>query len=120
MKVVVITPEEYMGDDLALGKEKECVFMQISEGQVGRAIRTKRYKYCIQSPGIGYLKSKSKVYFEAYLYDLDNDPDEKINLIKNSEYKTVKDDLKKLIAAEMVRAGESSPVILPAIVKNKR
>ena len=113
-------PEEYMGDDLAQGKEKECVFMQISEGQVGRAIRTKDYKYCIQSPGIGYLKSKSKVYFEAYLYDLKKDPDEKNNLIKDSAYKAVRNDLKKLITAEMVRAGEAKPVILPAIVKNRR
>lgn len=113
-------PEEYMGDDLAQGKEKEYVFMQISEGQVGRAIRTKDYKYCIQSPGIGYLKSKSKVYFEAYLYDLKKDPDEKNNLIKDSAYKAVRNDLKKLITAEMVRAGEAKSVILPAIVKNRR
>ncbi len=113
-------PEEYMGDDLSQGKKKDCVFMQISEGQVGRAIRTKEYKYCIQSPGIGYLKSKSKVYLEAYLYDLKADPDEKTNLIKDSSYKSVRNDLRKLITAEMVRAGESKPVILPAIIKNKR
>ena len=82
--------------------------------------RTKRYKYCIQSPGIGYLKSKAKVYFEAYLYDLDKDPDEKTNLIKDSAYKSVRNHLKQLITAEMVRVGESKPVILPAIVKNRR
>ncbi len=113
-------PDNYMGDDLAEGKEKECVFMQISEGQIGRAIRTKQYKYCIQAPGIGYIKSKAKVYFEAYLYDLKKDPDEKTNLVKDSAYNSVRADLKKLMISEMIKAGESKPVILPAIIENKR
>ncbi len=113
-------PDEYVGDDIAEGKDKECVFMQISEGQVGRAIRTKDYKYCVQSPGIGYLKSKSKVYFEAYLYDLNKDPDEKANLVKDPAYKSVRKKLKKLLSDQMVGAGESKPIILSAIIANRR
>ena len=113
-------PKEYVGDDIAEGKDKECVFMQISEGQVGRAIRTKDYKYCVQSPGIGYLKSKSSVYFEAYLYDLKNDPYEKVNLVKDSKYKEVRSKLQKMLKEQMVKAGESEPVVLPAIIANRR
>lgn len=113
-------PKEYRGDNLAKNPEKDCVFMQISEGQVGRAIRTRDYKYCVQSPGIGYLKSKSKVYFEAYLYDLKKDPDEKVNLVKDPAYKEIRSRLKKMLAEQMLWAGESKPVILPAIIANRR
>lgn len=108
-------PDEYKGLDLSEKPQRECVFMQISEGQIGRAIRTKKYKYSIKAPGVGQLKSKAKVYFEAYLYDIVNDPDEKINLVKDPQYKNTRAELRQLLTLQMVEAGESKPIILPAV-----
>lgn len=76
-------PKNYMGLDLTrqIGhpeQKRDCVLIQISESQCGRAIRTERWKYSIRSLGItGYVHHTAKVYFEDYLYDLQNDPQEK-------------------------------------------
>lgn len=116
-------PETYMGKDIKEISEKnrECVFMQISESQCGRAIRTKRYKYSVRSAGLtGYIHHSSPVYFEDYLYDLKNDPIEKNNLIKDSEYSDVRKEMKKLLLEQMSLAGEKKPLILPAVIRRKK
>ena len=113
-------PKSYMGHSLVrelTGEEPErdCVFIQISESQCGRAIRTKQYKYSVRalSP-TGYTIHRSPVYFVDYLYDLTKDPIEKNNLIKDRSYAFVRQKMKKLLLREMERAGEKKPVILPA------
>ena len=51
------------------------VFGQISESQVGRAIRTRRWKYGLtRRRKDGWDDSDSEFYVEQYLYDLENDP----------------------------------------------
>lgn len=112
-------PGHYKGYDLGSEKSRDCVFMQISESQVGRAIRTKDYKYSVRAPKSGQVCHSSKVYFEDYLYDLKKDPCEKNNLVKDKDYKEIRENLKKLLIREMVNAGESKPVILPAIKAKK-
>ncbi|MEZ4559755.1 MAG: sulfatase-like hydrolase/transferase [Caldilineaceae bacterium] len=53
----------------------EEVFVQISEAQVGRAVRTKRWKYCVDAPDKhGSRDPGADVYVEQYLYDLESDP----------------------------------------------
>ena len=60
----------------------EEVFIQISESQVGRAIRTKRWKYSVRAPGRqGNRDSGSDEYVEDFLYDLEKDPHERSNLV---------------------------------------
>lgn len=118
-------PDSYMGVDLTkqIGNDerRECVFMQISESQCGRAIRTDRYKYSVRSAGAtGYAHHSSNVYFEDYLYDLEKDPIEKYNLIKSPQYREVRKELKELLLEQMVNAGEKKPVILPAIIKRRK
>lgn len=114
------TPKSYMGHSLVrelAGEEPErdCVFIQISESQCGRAIRTKQYKYSVRALApTGYTIHRSPVYFEDYLYDLTKDPIEKNNLIKDRSYVFVRQKMKKLLLREMERAGEKKPVILPA------
>ena len=116
-------PETYMGVDLTAQinhpeKKRDCVFMQISESQCGRAIRTDRYKYAIRGAGVtGYLHHSAKVYFEDYLYDLEKDPIEKYNLIKDPHYKNVRRELKQMLKDQMQQAQEAPPVILPAVIK---
>ena len=114
-------PSEYAGFDLTKQIEnkseaRKCVFMQISESQCGRAIRTSDYMYSVRDlcPGGGFRPS-SKVYFEDYLYDLKKDPNEKTNLVKSPEYAEIRQDLKYMLIDEMKAAGEEEPVILPAI-----
>ena len=113
-------PKSYMGHSLVrelAGEEPErdCVFIQISESQCGRAIRTKHYKSSVRALApTGYTIHRSPVYFEDYLYDLTKDPIEKNNLIKDRSYVFVRQKMKKLLLREMERAGEKKPVILPA------
>ena len=92
---------------------KKNVFIQISESQVGRAIRTKKWKYSVKAPKRdGILYSKSDVYEGEFLYDLENDPFEKHNLIKDSNYSDVKKELSQLLIKRMVEASESIPKII--------
>lgn len=113
-------PATYMGLDLTKGignnnKMRDCVFMQISESQCGRAIRTDRFKYAVRSGApTGYAHHSAGAYFEDYLYDLEKDPIEKKNLIKDPQYKHIREEMKYLLLREMKKAGEQPPVILPA------
>ncbi len=117
-------PESYMGKSILKMREnkeeRDCVFMQISESQCGRAIRTKDYKYAVRAVGSGWTKHRAKVYFEDYLYDLKKDPIEKDNLIKSPEYKAVRERLREMLVREMVGAGERKPKILPALRVRKK
>ena len=119
-------PKDYMGVDLteqaANPEEKrDCVFMQISESQCGRAIRTDRFKYAVRSASPqGYTQHSAKVYFEDYLYDLEKDPCEKNNLIKSPAYRHVREELKYLLIDQMTAAGEEHPLIFPAVIRRKK
>ncbi|MDD6728557.1 MAG: sulfatase-like hydrolase/transferase [Eubacteriales bacterium] len=119
-------PSTYMGVDLTKqiddpDEKRDCVFMQISESQCGRAIRTDRYKYAIRSmSGTGYIHHSAKPYFEDYLYDLEKDPIEKNNLIKDPEYREVRQELKYLLINQMKNAQEEPPVILPALFTRRK
>lgn len=111
-------PDYYKGVDLTDNslERRKCVFMQISESQCGRAVRTDRFKYSVRDiKPSGYLHMNSRVYFEDYLYDLKKDPSEKVNLIKNPKYTHVRQELKYLLIEEMQKAGEEIPVIFPAL-----
>jgi arylsulfatase A-like enzyme len=87
-------------------------FIQISESQVGRAIRTARWKYGIVAPDAdGETESRSDTYTENYLYDLHSDPYELQNLIGYASHNKVKAHLKIKILDAMERAGELRPQI---------
>jgi len=91
---------------------KQEVFIQISESQVGRAIRTSRWKYGIVAPEAdGETESGSDSYTENYLYDLHSDPYELQNLIGYASHNEVKAHLKTKILDAMEHAGESRPEI---------
>ncbi|MGL5692594.1 MAG: sulfatase-like hydrolase/transferase [Peptostreptococcaceae bacterium] len=88
-------------------KSRDEVFIQISESYVGRAIRTKQYKYCVIDPTkLPYEDSFSTKYEEHYLFDLQNDPLEKINLINNENYEDVKINLRQKMK-DFVKAVEN-------------
>lgn len=92
------------------------VFVQISESQVGRAVRTKRWKYCVDAPDKdGWKDSCSDVYVEQYLYDLAADPYEQHNLIGDLACSQVCDELAEILKRRMVEAGEREPEIVKAM-----
>lgn len=92
------------------------VFIQISESKVGRAIRTKKWKYSVVAPHKNpWNDPGSDTYFEEYLYNLEKDPYEKNNLINCIEYKFVKNELKEILKRRMVEAGENIPEIISCL-----
>ncbi len=117
----VSIPQTYRGFSLAEDKKRDNVYIEISESQCGRAIRTDRYTYSVSAltPVSGMTKKSAKVYFEDYLYDNEKDPYQKKNLVKNIQYKGLREELKKMLIKEMEKAGEKDFRILPAI-KAKR
>lgn len=91
------------------------VFIQISESQVGRAIRTSRWKYSVRAAGKnGLLDAGSDFYQEEFLYDLSEDPHEQNNLVREPRTVKVRRYLKGRLVARMVQAGEKPPFIQPA------
>ena len=91
------------------------VFVQISESEVGRAIRTKRWKYGVTAPaGNPWLDAGAVDYEETALYDLDADPYELRNLIGFESHRALSDSLQERLKDRMVAAGEAPPNIRPA------
>lgn len=90
------------------------VFIQISESRVGRAIRTKQWKYSVSSPSRnGNDFADSDVYVEEHLYDLSSDPFELDNLVCDPAYAGVRLNLAEILKRRMIEIGEASPEILP-------
>jgi len=93
----------------------EEMFIQISESQIGRAVRTQRWKYGVTVPDAGgNSASGSDKYVEQYLYDLQADPHELTNLVGFVSHRAVADRLRERLLKRMVEAGEAVPVIEPA------
>jgi len=91
------------------------VYIQISEAEVGRAIRTRRWKYAVYAPEKrGWEHPDSDVYVERYLYDLAADPYEQVNLVGRGDYRSVSDELREKLSTRMEAAGEARAEILPA------
>lgn len=90
----------------------EEAFIQISESQVGRAVRTQRWKYAVTAPHKhGGRDSGSTHYVEEYLYDLQADPYELTNLAGVESHRQTADVLRERLVRRMVEAGEPAPTI---------
>ena len=86
--------------------------MQISESQVGRAIRTKRWKYSVRAPGKSGIRwASSNTYVEDFLYDLEHDPLEQKNLVSDPAFAALRRELAEILKRRMADAGESIPEI---------
>lgn len=106
----------------------ESVFYQISEAELARGIRTKRWKYCVHAPhvqplldmGSRFEKGRyremlrncspdSDSYIEQYLFDLAVDPHELNNLVGEPAFSQVRSDL-KIILKERIQKAEGKDV----------
>lgn len=119
----IAIPETYSGNILPINEkdapERDCVFIQISESQVGRAVRTKSWKYSARAIGSGWHKPSAVHYFDDYLYDLKNDPCEKNNLVNNENYEKILHQMRTLLSREMVNAGEKEPIFHKSLKTRK-
>jgi arylsulfatase A-like enzyme len=101
----------------------EEVFVQISEAQVGRAVRTQRWKYGVDAPDMGgNAGPASDTYTEEYLYDLQADPYELTNLIGRESHQEVATVMRQRLVKRMQAVGEAAPKIeaAPAVVSGQR
>lgn len=93
------------------------VFVQISESQIGRAVRTRRWKYSVSVPNSYRIDAPgSDTYVEEFLYDLEADPYELTNLIGLESHREVANRMKERLIKRMVQAGERAPIIQDAPV----
>jgi arylsulfatase A-like enzyme len=112
-------PPQFHGRDLATALQPQAasswlneVFIQISEAQVGRAIRTDRWKYSIRAPHKeGGRDSGSDLYVEDCLYDLQADPYELNNLARSPQHREVAAHLCQRLLERMRQAGEPMPTV---------
>jgi arylsulfatase A-like enzyme len=93
-------------------------FVQISESQVGRALRTDRWKYAVAAPKrtgwrAGNGQRSSDMYAERYLYDLERDPTERLNLVGRPNYRDVADDLRARLKRYVRDVEDKEPEIKP-------
>lgn len=90
------------------------VFVQISESQIGRCVRTKRWKYAVEAQGDAWNDAGAAVYTETFLYDLEHDPYELSNLVGFTSHREVADVMAQRLKRRMAEAGEAVPEIIPA------
>ncbi|MCB0006706.1 MAG: sulfatase-like hydrolase/transferase [Anaerolineales bacterium] len=114
----VAIPAEMAGQSIRALLQREApdwpddVFIQISEAEVGRAVRTQRWKYGVTAPQQdGLLDADADHYVEAYLYDLAVDPYELTNLIGSEAHAAVTARMKERLLSRMAAAGERLPKI---------
>ena len=96
-------------------KKDNVSFIQISESQIGRAIRTDTWTYSVSAPDqSGLMEKESAVYQEEFLYNLVDDPNQLENLVANADLKPVKEKLRQLLLDEIYRIEGTRPEILEA------
>ncbi len=105
-------------DGSAKDWQKE-VFSQISEVHTGRVIRTRKWKYEVWVPndgkeGSGNAAPGSDRYHEHHLYDLEADPHERNDLVRDPAYAPIRAELAATLQRRMAHAGEARAEILPA------
>jgi arylsulfatase A-like enzyme len=95
------------------------VFLQISESQIGRAVRTRRWKYSVHAPGKnGWDDSNADHYQEEFLYDLQADPYELHNRIGLESHQEVTTAMRQRLVRRMLAAGEKEPTIEIAPIRS--
>lgn len=90
---------------------EEAVLIQITEAEVGRALRTRRWKYSVTAEIDPARTGSASRYYERYLYDLEADPHELTNLVGKAAYEGVRAHMQSELLSKMIMAGEEVPTI---------
>jgi arylsulfatase A-like enzyme len=108
-------PEEMQGHSLLRADRPAESYFQVSESEVGRGIRTSRWKYYAVAPDADpWHEPGADRYVEHALYDLDSDPAELTNLAGLTSHLAVAEELRTRLAHRIAEAGEPAPLIEPA------
>lgn len=120
----VPVPPEMQGDSLMPrlrgrgGDWRDEIFIQISEAQNARALRLRRWKYCVSVQGADAEAARKAPVWPAYteeaLYDLETDPSELNNLIDDDSHAAIAVELRHRLLARMAEVGEPIPEIRSA------
>lgn len=90
-------------------------FVQVSESEVARAVRTRRWKYGVTAPQADpHADAGADRWVETYLYDLEADPSELTNLVAHASHREVRAHLRGRLEDWMSRVGEPPGSIQPA------
>lgn len=95
------------------------VFVQISESQTGRCVRTRRWKYSVRCPenapdGRPVARESADSYADDFLYDLEADPWELTNLAGIRSYAAIVADMRARLVRRMTACGEKEPRFIDA------
>lgn len=91
----------------------EEALIQITELRIGRAVRTRRWKYgVVASEEHEDGRGGSSEYREDYLYDLHHDPYELRNLINLASHSEVRKVMRERLVRRMTQIGEAEPRIV--------
>jgi len=97
------------------GPERDDVFVQISEREVGRALRTDRWTYSVFDPDADPGRDPaSDRYVERYLYDNHADTGQEVNLAGRWDYADVAERLRERLADRIEAVEGERPTIEPA------
>ncbi len=115
----VAKPADYRGASLVSLVDgssvewKKNIFAQISESQVGRTIRTDKWKYSIRADAHHKNDASATTYYEDFLYDLSADIAEKNNLVADASYENIRQELQTIIKKEILDIENIAVDILP-------
>ena len=90
------------------------VYVEISESQCGRSIRTGRWKYSVHAPDVKASAAHAEKYTEQFLYDLYADPYELKNLIGIKSHEPVAIKMRQRLLKRMADIGLPPCEIVPA------
>ena len=105
--------------DVASGTvDREAIYVQISESQCGRAIRTRDHTYSVRAQGGAQRGQDASAdsYHERHLYDNRADPHQRNNLIADPGFDGVRTLLRNLLLEQMQdNEGEVSDILPPEV-----
>ena len=84
-----------------------AALIQISETQIGRAVRTEKWLYGVTGNGDPWNESAASLYTGTYLYDLQADSAQLHNLINYRSHIPVQQELRLLLKELMMQADEA-------------
>ncbi len=92
------------------------VFVQISESQIGRALRTRTHTYAVAAPGrdpfAGHRRPDAETYVETHLYDNTTDPHQLTNLVRDPATAGLRRHLADTLTAHIHRVEGTAPTIV--------
>ncbi len=91
------------------------VLVQISESQIGRALRTTTHTYAAKAPGrnplAGHSRASADRYVGTHLYDNVRDPDQRTNLIDDPSSRQLRRELAAWLADRVGNVEGQRPTI---------